>query len=224
MTHVRASSPRPVYRLIPSQFPPIALFDTVTIAADLPSVLELVGWTNDRLVVERLNRLSENEWVFGIPNSSIVMAVFLHGAPGGTRFNGPDLGAWYASSDIRTGAAEVAHHLRREAVDRGRATMSRKYRTYTATLLGQYLDIRGQQTIRRDIYASDSYVASQKLGEQIRSSGGDGILYDSLRRQNGVNIVAHRPRNITEIVQATHFEITISATSRIIDIRELSGE
>ena len=79
------------------------------------------------------------------PNASIVMAAFLHVAPGGMRFNGPELGAWYAADDIRTAAAEVGHHLRREAVARSVATMSRTYRAYTATLLGDYLDIRGQQ-------------------------------------------------------------------------------
>ena len=61
------------------------------------------------------------------------------------RFNGPELGAWYAADDIRTAAAEVAHHLRREALARSVATMSRTYRAYTATLLGDYLDIRRQQ-------------------------------------------------------------------------------
>jgi hypothetical protein len=34
------------------------------------------------------------------------------------RFNGPELGAWYAADDIRTAAAEVGHHLRRETVAR----------------------------------------------------------------------------------------------------------
>jgi hypothetical protein len=52
------------------------------------------------------------------------MAAFLHVAPGGMRFNGPELGAWYAAEDIRTAAAEVGHHLRRETVAPGVATMS----------------------------------------------------------------------------------------------------
>src|SRR5947209_19713416 len=107
--------------------------------------MELVGWTNDRLVADRIARLPESEWVYGVPNASIVMASFLHVAPGGMRFNGPELGAWYAADDIRTAAAEVGHHLRRETVARGLPTMTRTYRAYAATLLGSYLDIRGQQ-------------------------------------------------------------------------------
>jgi len=217
-----ALSPRPAHRLIPSRFPPIGLFDTVATAADLAAVMDLVGWTNDRLIVERVARLPQSEWVYGTPNASIVMAAFLHVAPGGMRFNGPDLGAWYASDDVRTAAAEVGHHLRRETVARSVDTMSRTYRTYTATLLGDYLDICERQAQYPEVYASDRYDASQKFGEDVRSSGGAGILYTSLRRKSGINVVAFRTRNITDVVQEDHFEIAVSAKDRMIDIRRLS--
>lgn len=222
MTDVFAIAPRPAHRLIPSQFPPIGLFDTVATAADLSAVMELVGWTNDRLVTERINRLPQDEWVYGSPNASIVMAAFLHVAPGGMRFNGPDLGAWYAADHIRTAATEVGHHLRREAVARGVATMSRRYRAYAATLHGDYLDIRGQQASRPDIYASNSYAASQPFGEDIRINGGAGLIYDSVRLAGGTNVVAHRPRNITDILQTDHYEITVQAAFRTIDVRKLA--
>src|SRR3979411_3003040 len=41
------------------------------------------------------------------------------------RFSGSELGAWYAADDIRTAAAEVGHHLRRETLARSVATMTR---------------------------------------------------------------------------------------------------
>ena len=160
--------------MIPSQFPPIGLFDTVATAADLPAVMDLAGWTNDRLVVDRIDRLPQSEWVYGVRNASIVMAAFLHVASGGMRFNGPELGAWYAAGDIRTAAAEVAHHLRREALARSVATMIRTYRAYTATLLGDYLDIRRQQANHPEVYASDRYDAAQQFGEEVRASNGAG--------------------------------------------------
>ena len=222
MTDAFAPAPRPAHRLIASQFPPIGLFDTVATAADLAAVMELVGWTNDRLVADRIARLPESEWVYGVPNASIVMASFLHVAPGGMRFNGPELGAWYAADDIRTAAAEVGHHLRRESVARSLPAMTRTYRAYAATLLGDYLDIRGQQSTRAEVYASERYDASQKLGEEVRASGGAGLLYDSLRRRTGSNVVAHRPRNITDILQTDHFEISVLTTSRTVDVRKLS--
>jgi hypothetical protein len=217
-----APAPRPAYRLIPSRFPPIGLFDTVATAADLEAVMDLVGWTNDRLVAERVARLPQSEWVYGTPNASIVMAAFLHIAPGGMRFNRPELGAWYAADDIGTAAAEVGHHLRREASARSVAAMSRTYRTYTATLLGDYLDIRGQQARYPAVYASDRYDTSQQFGEKVRATGGGGILYTSLRLQSGINVVAFRTHDIIDIVQEDHFEIAVSATDRTINVRKLS--
>lgn len=222
MTDRYSPAPRPSHRFIPSRFPPIGLFDTVATAADLRAVMDLVGWTNDRLVVDRIARLPEAEWVYGRPNASVVMAAFLHAAPGGTRFSGGDLGAWYAAAALRTAVAEVGHHLRREAHDRSVAVLQRQYRAYTAELAGSYMDIRGQQTERPDVYASDSYVASQVLGEAVRTSGAAGIIFHSVRHLGGVNVVAHRPRNVRDVVQADHYEISVEAAALRIEVRKLS--
>ncbi len=223
MTDVYSEAPYPTYRLIPSQFPPIGLFDTVATAADLSAVMELVGWTNDRLVAGRLARLPQQEWVYGRPNASIVMAAFLHVSPTGMRFNSPELGAWYAAREIETAAAEVGHHLRREAVARNIPELARVYRSYSARLNGVYLDIRGQQAEHPEVYASDRYDASQQFGETIRRAGEAGILYDSLRRQGGTNIVSHRPTNIVDVIQTDHFEIRVPALGRRIHVRKLTA-
>ena len=58
---MHAPAPQPSYRLIPSRYPPVGLFDTVSTAADLEAVMELAGWTNDRLVKERVARLPPGE-------------------------------------------------------------------------------------------------------------------------------------------------------------------
>ncbi|QRM32731.1 RES family NAD+ phosphorylase [Microvirga sp. VF16] len=222
MTNV-AEAPYPTYRLIPSQFPPIGLFDTVATPADLSAVMDLVGWTNNRLVTSRIARLPQQEWVYGRPNASIVMAAFLHVSPAGMRFNSSELGAWYAAGEIETAAAEVGHHLQREAVARSLPELTRVYRSYSARLSGVYLDIRGHQAERADVYAPDRYDASQQFGEAIRLAGEAGIIYDSLRRRGGTNIVAHRPTNIRDVTQADHFEIRVPAVGRRIDVRKLTA-
>ncbi|MDI6024827.1 RES family NAD+ phosphorylase [Corticibacterium sp. UT-5YL-CI-8] len=212
-------APQPTYRLIPSRFPPIGLFDSVATAADLQAVMELAGWTNDRLVSERIHRLPHSEWVYGRPNSSIVMATFLHVAPGGSRFNGPELGAWYAAATIKTAMVEVAHHMRREAVATGIAELSRTFRTYTATLHGRFVDICGAEM--PDVYDPTDYAASQRFGEAVRANGDDGILFDSIRLAGGVNVAAYRPSNILDVLQADHYEITVQAASKQIRARLL---
>lgn len=213
MSDLRSQAPFPAHRLIPSRFPPIGLFDTVATAADALAVMELAGWTNDRLLEERLRRLPEAEWVYGRPNASVVMAAFLHPAPAGSRFNGPDLGAWYAAAALPTAAFEVAHHLRREAAATGAAALSRDYRAYAAQLDGAFLDIRGERATRAALYDPASHAAGQAFGEALRTAGGFGIVYDSLRHSGGVNTVAYRPRSILDVTQADHWRITVEVGS-----------
>lgn len=212
---------QPTFRLIPSRFPPIVLFEAVSSPEDLEAVMELEGWTNDRLVAERVARLPRDEWVYGFPNSSIVVASFLHAAPTGLRFNGPELGAWYASMAVNTAIGEVSHHLRRECHRSSMPEMRSQYRTYSAMLDGLYEDIRGQQATRPDLYALADYAAAQIFGEKVRSSG-DGVVYDSLRHSGGVNVVAYRPRKIRDVTQCEHYELTVPLTGKIV-VRRLTA-
>ncbi len=218
-----APAPRPSHRLIPSRFPPIGLFDTVATGADLAAVLDLVGWTDDRLVVERLSRLPGSQWVFGRPNSSVVMASFLHVAPGGTRFDAGELGAWYAAAALRTAVAEVGHHLRREAVATGAASLRRTYRACEATLAGLFVDLRGQASTRPDLYDPTRYVRSQAFGKEVRAAGGSRLINDSLRHVGGQNVVAYVTRDVRDVVQADHYEITVAAAAAQIQARKLAA-
>ena len=206
----------PTYRLIPSRYPPISAFDSVSFPEDLEAVMELEGWTNDRLVLERLSRLNKSEWVYGVPNASVIMASFLHGGPTGLRFTSPDLNGWYASLAPRTAIAEVAHHLRREAANMRVASLALQYRTYHADLAGDHHDIRGMAALRPELYRPDDYALSQAFGESIRAAGGAGIIYDSVRHEGGTNIVTLRPRNIQNVAMGTHYEIIAPVTGKVI--------
>ena len=79
-----------------------------------------------------------------------------------------------------------------------------------------------RRAARSDAFASNRYDASQKFGEEVRASGGRALLCGSLRRRTGVNVIAHPPRNIADIVRTDRFEIAVLATSRTIDVRKLS--
>lgn len=99
--------------------------------------------------------------------------------------------------------------------------MANVYRASTATLQCQYLDIRGQRSARPELYMGDSYAEVQKFGEAVRAAGGAGILYDSLRRRTGINVVAHRPRNIAGIAQTDHLQVAVSSTGKNVEVRKL---
>ena len=77
----------PCYRIIPSRFPPISLFEAVADPADLEAVYAIEAMTNDRLRDEagELSLVPPEDRVSG-PGSSPIMAAFTHLNPVGDRF------------------------------------------------------------------------------------------------------------------------------------------
>lgn len=223
MSLARSPCFRPTYRLIPSRFPPIGLFDGLAAPADMAAAMELAGWTNDRLVAERVNRLPPESWPLGAANASVIMASFLHVPPGGMRFNGPLLGAWYAGDELKTSIAEVGHHLRRETIALGWASLSRDYRCYTADIDGLCLDLRKDAGRHGELLDPVSYAASQAFGEEARSAGEAGILFPSQRRLGGSNVAAYIPANVRRVTQAEHVRLTVFSDARRIEIEKFSA-
>lgn len=184
--------------------------------------MELGGWTNDRLVADRLNRIPADQWVYGRTNSSIIMASFVHIPPEGSRFNSGQLGCWYAAATPLGAIAEVAHHLRVAAYRQGVAERHRVYRTYSARLQGSsYLNICGLMSQSADIYDPNSYTASQRFGDGVRARGCDGVIYDSLRLEGSVNAVSFIPPNITDVVQTDHYRISVRTSDQSVDVKKL---
>lgn len=212
----KVKAPSKTFRLIPTQYPPIQAFDDVASEADLEIVMALEGWTNDRLVKHRLQRLPKEDWVFGISNSSVIMAAFLHAPVNGLRFNNGDLGAWYCSAHLKTAIAEVATHLRREARNSNLNEIRSKYRSYDTKLQGKYLDIRNQQSLLPALYQKDNWYQSQLFGEEQRASNNDGIFYSSVRYEGGSNIVVFKPKLIEEVTVANSFDIIVPISGKIV--------
>lgn len=215
----RAQAPPQTHRLIPSRFPPVNAFDTVATPDDLEAVMELEGWTNDRLAGPRLTQLDRAEWVFGRPNASVVMAAFLHGSPGGLRFSSATLGAWYASSDLTTSVLEVANGMRREMALTALPRLTQTCRDYTARLTGDFANIFGTHA---DLQQPDeaSYPAAQALGARLRDEGPaldlNGLRYESARRPGHENWVCFRPRAVQDVTQGRHLELDVPATGKVV--------
>lgn len=219
----RVAAPDITHRLVPARFPPVAAFEDVTAADDLAQVMELEGWTDDRLSAPRLAQLDRDEWVFGRPNASVVMSAFLHGGPSGMRFSGPELGAWYAATERTTSVLEVANGLRREIALSALPRMTVAYRDYTARLGGDYLDIFGLHPEFHDP-ATSGTAASRAFGRAVRDGGTgravSGLRYESVRHPGHENWVCYRPRQVREVAAAGHFEIDVPLTGRVI-VRDL---
>ena len=92
---------KPSWRIIPSRFPPISLFERVTEPDDLDAIFELEAITNPRLrnEVGDISMVPPEDRVSG-PGSSIIMSAFTHLNPEGSRFTDGTYGVYYAAYDV----------------------------------------------------------------------------------------------------------------------------
>ena len=92
---------RPCFRIVPSRFPPIRLFEDVADPQDLEAVYQLEAMTNDRLREEvgDISLVAPEDRVSG-PGTTPIMAAFTHLNPEGDRFTNGGYGVFYASSTV----------------------------------------------------------------------------------------------------------------------------
>ena len=109
----------PCWRIIPSRFPPIQLFERVADLADLEAIIALEAMTNPRLRDEigDIQLVPPEERIAG-PGTSVIMAAFTHLNPAGSRFSDGSYGVYYAGMTLETAIRETTHH--REAFMRAK--------------------------------------------------------------------------------------------------------
>jgi hypothetical protein len=195
-------------RLVPSRYPSVGVLDRITAPADLDAIMEVEAWTNDRLSVELgiLNTVPREEWVVGEPMASVVMAAFCHPRPGGARFSGEDRGAWYAARTLDTALAESVYHRSRELDEVGHFDVRMQMRLYHADFSAEFHDVRGGARAWARLHDPDSYVESQRVGRALRDAGSNGVIYDSVRHPGGSCVACFRPRLVSRVRVAAHYE------------------
>jgi RES domain-containing protein len=168
--------------------------------AHLNDIFDLDNSTNDRLLAENnlLPGIGVHELVFGVPYYRIVNAAFCHPHPLGSRFNGPDRGAWYAAFEIATAQAEVAFHKWIELAEVSWFDEDATYDDYLADFSAEFHDIRGGDRFA-DCLAPDSYLSSQDLAQRLLDGGSLGIVYPSVRRKHGTCLACFRPALVMNV-------------------------
>jgi hypothetical protein len=197
------------HRLIPSRYSErrdSALAELADSDADLKDLFDLDHATNDRLLAENdlVPGIGIHELVFGLPYFRIVNAAFCHPHPLGSRFNGPDRGAWYAAFEVETAQAEVAFHKWIELAEVGWTEEKLTWDDYLADFSAEFHDIRGDKRFRT-VLAPDSYVASQQLAQQLLDNGSLGIGYPSVRRGKGTCLACFRPALVMNVRKAATY-------------------
>jgi hypothetical protein len=213
------------HRLIPSRYPPVGILDAVAAPADLELIIELEGWTNDRVSAELgvIRTIPSAEWVVGRPQASVIMAAFCHPNPRGGRFNDPTLGAWYAARSLQTAHAEVIHHRTIELEEIGTFDARVEMREYVADMDAAFHDVRGDDPAFAPLYQPDSYDASQAFAAPLRASGSNGVLYRSVRHLGGECVACFRPLLVNNVRPAAHFAYRWSGAKQPSVVRLASG-
>jgi hypothetical protein len=194
-------------RLVPSRYPSVGLLDRVALPADLDALFELEGWTNDRISAELgvLRTIPREEWVTGQPMASVIMAAYCHPRHGGGRFSSGDRGAWYCGRAIDTALAESIYHRTAELREVGAFETRVQMRAYLADFNARFVDVRSAPS-PRGVYDPDSYAASQRFARTVLDSGGNGIVYRSVRAPRGECLACFRPVLVRNVRAGGHYE------------------
>jgi hypothetical protein len=201
------------HRLIPSRHSGESVL--VRVADDdahLQAIFELDGATNDRLLAEhqRFPGIGVEELVVGVPCSHVINASFCHPHPLGSRFNGPDRGAWYAAFALETSQAEVAFHKSVQLAEIGwTGEESITYDDYLADFSATFHDLR-RATGFRACLDPRSYLASQALAERLLEGGSLGIVYPSMRLSGGTCLACFRPPLVANVRRDATYRFTFS--------------
>ncbi len=196
---------KPCYRVVPSRFPPINLFERVADPADLEAVFAIEAMTDDRVRAEvgDLSLVPAEERVTGA-GAGYVMAPFTHLAPPGGRFTDGTFGAYYAARTLETAVAETTYHRARFLAATREPPMELDMRVLVATLDAPLHDLRGRSAEHPALYHPGDYGASQAFGRAARAAGSWGVVYDSVRHPGGECAAVLRPRAVTQCRQSLH--------------------
>ena len=191
------------YRLIPSHFPPIALFENLLDASELEAAYALESLTNDRLQDQAGNiaLVAPEDRVTG-PGTTAIMAAFTHIGIA-SRFTDGRFGIYYAGLSLETAIVESRFSRARFLRATNEAPQVLTMRCYNCEVHMQLVDVRTDA----QVHNPDSFVYAQAIGRQLKTQNEMGILYQSVRHPGGECIAALRPNALTPpAIQTGHYQ------------------
>lgn len=197
----------PTFRLVPSRFPPVGLFDRVASVDDLDAVFLVQGLTNPRLRHElgAIALVPAVDRVFG-HGSTPVMAAFCYLNPAGSRFSNGTWGVYYAGSSLAVAVAEVSHHRARFLAATAQPALEVDMRSYVGRVTKPLHDLRSKSW--RKLHDPDDYGPSQMLAATLRAQQSWGVVYNSVRDPGGQCVAILRlPGVELPVVQGAHVSL-----------------
>lgn len=190
------------YRIIPSKYPPIPLFEGCVDPELLDELYAIESLTNERILEEvgALNLVRTEDRISGL-GASVVMAAFTHTSVG--RFSDGSFGAYYAANSLDTAFAETKYSRACFMGQTSEDPCEIDMRVYIGEILKPMLDIRGEDFNK--MHHPTNLAISQAFAKQSVIDNTWGIVYRSVRHQSGECIAALRPPAISIPRQGPHF-------------------
>jgi hypothetical protein len=203
------------HRLIASKHGESVLTRIADSSRHLDDIFKLDIATNERTLVEGgiPAGIDVHELVFGLPYSRIVNASFTHPHPLGSRFNGPDRGAWYCAFEVKTSLAEMAFHKTVDLLEVGVLEDDVTFDDYTADFSAEFHDLRGPRRFAKYLDPV-SYVASQELAEYLLATDSLGVVYPSVRDPGGTCIACFRPALVMNVAKGRTYRFVWSGETQ----------
>ncbi len=198
---------RPAWRVIPTRYPAVGLFERVAHPEDFDALYALEAMTNDRLrdEVGDISLVPAGERLFG-PGSTCIMAAFTHPNPQGSRFSDGSYGVFYCARTRATAIAETRHHSARFLAATREPPMRLQMRLYAVEAQGRVADLRKAALEDPRIVDPINYAHTQALGRMLRTEGAPGIVYPSVRHRGGQCLAALRTALVKDCRHAAYME------------------
>lgn len=190
------------YRIVPSRFPPIGVFDRIASPGDLEALYAIEALTNPRLRQDmgQLSLVPKDRRISG-PGTTPVMAAFTHLNPEGSRFSDGSWGVFYAGHSVATAVEETVYHRELFLAATAEPPCDIEMRCYRTSIHARLHDLRGGWKAEHD---PDDYAAGIAMARKLRNEGSDGIVYDSVRHKGGECVAVFYPDRVAPCVQAQH--------------------
>ena len=169
---VRVAVKENCYRIIPSRYPTVELFDDVADSDDYENLYQLQSLTNPRLAKPGAGS-----------GSNYINAAFSHKNPCGSRFSDGSFGIYYAGSNLDVAIAETKYHRERFLTDTHEPAQELDMRVLIAHLYARLHNLSNKQKSFPGLYHPSDYRQPQAFGKSLFKDNSDGIRYSSVRHE-----------------------------------------
>lgn len=184
------------YRLIPSRFPPISIYEGLVANDRIPSLVEIEDLTNPRLrAAHRVNDIEAAQQPDRLQNWN--HAPFAYSNPEGSLFFGSDRPCLELAADKQTALAVSISRRERFLARTNEPAVGLDMRLLCHPVSGVFVDLR-------PLGSKLDNDQRRALGEGV-SGDVDGVVYFAAERPNGFCVAVLKGSALGRSVQASHY-------------------